>query len=98
MTKEKLEKKKPRKGVSLIKYFDKAKTTKLVDTKRRSSLRQNQFIENYMSDKIETPNPRRGDLELGLLDSKSRVLTIAPWGRYTLLFQRCFAKSSSLSE
>ena len=28
MTKEKLEKKKPRKGVSLIKYFDKAKTTK----------------------------------------------------------------------
>ena len=36
---------------------------KLVDTKRRSSLRQNQFIENYMSDKIETPDPRRGEKE-----------------------------------
>ena len=48
MTKEKLDtsvKRQSRaKGVSLIKYFDKAKTTKLVDTKTRSSLGQNQFI------------------------------------------------------
>ena len=51
MTKEKLDTSVKRqnraKRVSLIKYFDKAKTTKSVDTKTRSSLGQNQFIENY---------------------------------------------------
>ena len=50
MTKEKLDASVKRqwraRGVSLIKYFDRAKTTKLVDTKRRTSLGQNQFIEN----------------------------------------------------